>query len=101
MRQYVLDGSIRRFDAKGKRISLYIFGDDFSSGSIENVINTVARLNRADRSGKRRVRIHAIGFPVLFNVGGMSSNIVRYAALMRKLAENNDGTFVGLNSVRP
>jgi hypothetical protein len=96
-----IEAAIRRFYAKDKRISLYIFGDDFSSGSIENVINTVARLNRADRSGKRRVRIHAIGFPVLFNVGGMSSNIVRYAALMRKLAENNDGTFVGLNSVRP
>jgi len=31
----------------------------------------------------------------------MNSNAVRFAALMRKLAENNDGTFVGLNSIRP
>jgi hypothetical protein len=96
-----IEAAIRRFYAKDKRISLYIFGDDFSSGSIENVINTVARLNRTDRSGKSRVRIHAIGFPVLFSVGGMNSNVVRFAALMRKLAENNDGTFVGLNSLRP
>jgi hypothetical protein len=96
-----IEAAIRRFYAKDKRISLYIFGDDFSSGSIENVINTVARLNRADSSGKHRVRIHAIGFPVLFSVGGMGSNVVRFAALMRKLAENNDGTFVGLNSIRP
>ena len=96
-----IEAAIRRFYAKDKRISLYIFGDDFSSGSIENVINTVARLNRADRSGKHRVRIHAVGFPVLFSVGGMGSNVVRFAALMRKLAENNDGTFVGLNSIRP
>ncbi|GMR06911.1 MAG: hypothetical protein BMS9Abin25_1548 [Gammaproteobacteria bacterium] len=96
-----IEAAIRRFYAKDKRISLYIFGDDFSSGSIENVVNTVARLNRADRSGKRRVRIHAIGFPVLFNVAGMNNNVVRFAALMRKLAENNDGTFVGLNSLRP
>jgi hypothetical protein len=37
----------------------------------------------------------------LFNVGGMSNNVIRFAALMRKLAENNDGTFVGLNNTRP
>ncbi len=96
-----IEAAIRRFYAKDKRISLYVFGDDFSSGSIENVINTVDRLNRADNSGKHRVRIHAMGFPVLFNVGGMSNNVIRFAALMRKLAENNDGTFVGLNSTRP
>ena len=96
-----IEAAIRRFYAKDKRISLYVFGDDFSSGSIENVINTVDRLNRADRSGKHRVRIHAMGFPVLFNVGGMGNNVVRFAALMRQLAENNDGTFVGLNSTRP
>ena len=96
-----IEAAIRRFYAKDKSISLYVFGDDFSSGSIETVINTVERLNRADRSGKHRVRIHAMGFPVLFNVGGMSNNVVRFAALMRKLAENNEGTFVGLNSTRP
>jgi hypothetical protein len=95
-----IEAAIRRFYAKDKRISLYIFGDDFSHGSIETVINTVEQLNRADRSGKHRVRIHAVGFPVLFRLGGMNSNVVRFAALMRKLAENNDGTFVGLNGLQ-
>ncbi len=96
-----IEAAIKRFYSKDKRISLYIFGDDFSQGSIEQVVNTVERLNRADSSGKHRVRIHAIGFPVLFSMGGMNQNVVRFAALMRKLAENNDGTFVGLNSNRP
>lgn len=96
-----IEAAIRRFHAKDKRISLYVFGDDFSSGSIQSVIDTVAQLNRADKTGKRRVRIHAVGFPVLFNQGGMPINAVRYAALMRKLAEENGGSFVGLNSVRP
>ncbi len=96
-----IEAAIKRFYAKDKRISLYIFGDDFSQGSIERVVNTVERLNRADSSGKHRVRIHAIGFPVLFSMGGMNQNVVRFAALMRKLAENNDGTFVGLNSNTP
>ncbi|MCF6263325.1 MAG: hypothetical protein L3J24_07035 [Xanthomonadales bacterium] len=96
-----IEAAIKRFYAKDKSISLYVFGDDFSSGSIEQVLNTVAKLNRADRSGKRRVRIHAMGFPVLFQMAGMNSSVVRFAALMRKLAENNDGAFVGLNSNKP
>ncbi|MBE9549423.1 MAG: VWA domain-containing protein [Proteobacteria bacterium] len=96
-----IEAAIKRFYAKDKSISLYIFGDDFSSGSIEQVVTTVARLNRVNSSGKHRVRIHAMGFPVLFQVNGMSANVVRFAALMRKLAENNDGTFVGLNSTKP
>ncbi len=95
-----IEAAIRRFYAKDKRISLYVFGDDFARGSIQTVIDTVDQLNRADRSGKRRVRIHAIGFPVIFAQGGIPFNTVRFAALMRKLAENNSGSFVGLNSTR-
>jgi len=96
-----IEAAIRRFYAKDKRISLYVFGDDFSRGSIQRVIDTVDRLNRADSSGQRRVRIHAVGFPVLLTRGGLSANVVRFAALMRKLAETNGGSFVGLNSLRP
>jgi len=96
-----IEAAIKRFYAKNKSISLYIFGDDFSQGSIQQVVTTVEGLNRADSSGKHRVRIHAIGFPVLFTAGGAGGSVVRFAALMRKLAENNDGTFVGLNSNQP
>jgi len=95
-----IEAAIRRFYAGDKRISLYVFGDDFSRGSIQQVVDTVDHLNRADRAGKRRVRIHAIGFPVLFAQGGIPPNVVRFAALMRKLAEDNGGSFVGLNSVQ-
>jgi len=96
-----IEAAIRRFYATDKRISLYVFGDDFAHGSIQAVIDTVDQLNRADKSGKRRVRIHAVGFPVLFAQGGISPNTVRFAALMRKLAEDNNGSFVGLNSFLP
>jgi hypothetical protein len=96
-----VEAAIRRFYAKDKRISLYVFGDDFARGSIQAVLDTVGQLNRADKSGKTRVRIHTVGFPVLFNFSdGLPINAVRYAALMRKLAETNNGTFVGLNSVK-
>jgi hypothetical protein len=42
-----------------------------------------------------------VGFPVQLLPGGIPSSAVRFAALMRKLAENNNGSFVGLNSTRP
>ncbi|TFH20241.1 MAG: VWA domain-containing protein [Myxococcales bacterium] len=98
-----IDAAIRRFYATDKRISLYIFGDDFARGSIQAVLDTVEGRNRADASGRRRVRIHAVGFPVLFAFAnnGMPASVVRFAALMRKLAEDNGGSFVGLNSTRP
>jgi hypothetical protein len=42
-----------------------------------------------------------VGFPVLFDsASGIPVNAMRYAALMRKLAETNGGSFVGLNSSR-
>jgi len=96
-----IETAIRRFHAKDKKISLYILGDDFASGSIQAAIDTVNQLNRADSSGNRLVRIHTVGFPVQFGNDRLSINAVRYAALMRKLAEDNGGSFVGLNSVRP
>jgi hypothetical protein len=96
-----IQAAIRRFHTKDKKISLYVLGDDFASGSIQTVIDTVERLNRADSSGNKRVRIHTVGFPVQFGGNRLSYNAVRYAALMRKLAEDNGGSFVGLNSVRP
>ena len=96
-----IEAAIRRFHTKDKKISLYVLGDDFASGSIQTVIDTVDRLNSADKSGNRRVRIHTVGFPVQFSGNRLSINAVRYAALMRKLAEDNGGSFVGLNSTRP
>jgi hypothetical protein len=96
-----IEAAIRRFHTKDRKISLYVLGDDFASGSIQAVIDTVDRLNSADSMGNKRVRIHTVGFPVQFSGDRLSINAVRYAALMRKLAEDNGGSFVGLNSVRP
>ena len=91
--------AIRKFYAVDKQLSLFILGDDFSRGSIQSLIDTVDRLNH-NRSGKKRVRINAVGFPVLFNHPGSEMNLARFAALMRKLAENNNGSFVGLTQLK-
>ncbi|RMB12667.1 hypothetical protein BXY39_0090 [Eilatimonas milleporae] len=91
--------SIRQFAAGDKKISLYIFGDDFAAGSVEAVVRAVDQANYVDTDGNPRVRIHAIGFPTLFALqGDISENSTRFAALMRALAQDNGGSFVGLNS---
>ncbi|MDD3619976.1 MAG: hypothetical protein RBR09_11240 [Desulfobulbaceae bacterium] len=92
--------AIRRFYSPDHNISLYVLGDDFSRGSIQEVLDEVSRYNRSQEDGRRRVRIHAVGFPVLFNQPAAGMNVARFAALMRRLAEENNGSFVGLNSLR-
>ena len=92
--------AVRRFYAPDKKISLYVLGDDFSRGSIQAVVDTVDNINKSLRGSERRVRIHAVGFPVLFTQARSEMNVARFAALMRRLAEDNNGSFVGLNSLR-
>jgi hypothetical protein len=95
-----ITSAVRRFYASDKKISLYVLGDDFSRGSIQNVVDTVDSINKTLRGGGRRVRIHAVGFPVLFTQAAAQMNVARFSALMRRLAEDNNGSFVGLNSLR-
>lgn len=88
--------AVKQFFKKDKRISLYVFGDDFSSGSTDQVLREIARINKKDASGNPRVRIHTFGFPVLFLSDLGRANRTRFAHLMRLLAEQNAGSFVGL-----
>ncbi len=45
------------------------------------------------------VRIHAVGFPVIFALEPRyHQSVYRFANLMREMTQRNGGTFVGLNS---
>ena len=93
--------AIRTYAAPDKKISIYVLGDEFTGKSIDKVVNTVDNYNKVDADGNRMVRIHAVGFPVMFSVAGVSNTTgVRFATLMRILCHRNGGTFVGLNSLR-
>ena len=97
-----ITAAIRTFYAADKKISLYVFGDEFSGNAIQPVIESVRTINTADKDGARRVRIHAVGFPVVMTKTTRAGNTgERFATLMRVLCNENDGTFVGLNSTRP
>jgi hypothetical protein len=72
-----------------------VFGDEFTGSSIDQVLKTVDFVNREDRTGARRVRIHAVGFPVRPDAPQYTS--IRFATLMRILCARNGGTFVGID----
>ena len=90
--------AIRAFYDPGKKISIYVYGDEFTGPSIREVLDTVERINPKDKDGKTRVRIHSVGFPVPSSAGEhfLLTN-KRYASLMRQLTHENGGAYVGLN----
>jgi hypothetical protein len=95
-----ITAAIRTFARGNHRISLYVFGDEFSGGSIDQVVRSVDRINAPNRNGERPVRIHAIGFPTVFQVAGApDSTGIKFATLMRILCRRNGGTFVGLSTL--
>lgn len=89
--------AIRTFWSPDHKISIYVLGDEFTGSSIDEVVGQIDGLNRADDAGERRVRIHALGFPLPRDFAGrLPLTGQRYATLMRILAERNGGSFVGL-----
>jgi len=90
--------AITQFWAVDKKVSVYVFGDDFQgSYTIDAIVGTIDRLNRVGADGTRRVRLHAVGFPRGFRKGGqIPATAIRFATLMRILCERNGGTFVAL-----
>jgi hypothetical protein len=96
-----ITAAIRTFHSRVDKISLYVFGDEFSGNAIQPVVDEVDRINRAAADGTRRVRIHAVGFPTVMAETNQPGNTgERFATLMRILCQRNGGTFVGLNSTR-
>ncbi|MCG8370939.1 MAG: VWA domain-containing protein [Proteobacteria bacterium] len=90
--------AIETFWDADKKISIYVFGDDFAGDmNIDQVIGTIDRRNRVQADGTRRVRIHGVGFPRGFRGGGrIPPTAIRFATLMRVLCDRNGGTFVAL-----
>ena len=96
-----ITAAIKTYYSPDKKISLYVFGDEFTGRSIQEVIDVVDRINPKDADGNPGVRIHAVGFPTqLDNPPQYQITGIRFATLMRELTHRNGGTFVGLNDFR-
>ena len=91
--------AIKTFRTHSDKISLYIFGDEYTGKSIQAVVDEVRRLNYI--KGERQVRIHAIGFFTRQHLEridpGYADTTGRFAALMRELTHQNGGTFLGVS----
>ena len=94
----VLSYAIQSFWAPDKKISIYVFGDEFQGNSMQAVLNDIDRINIEDENGDRLVRIHAVGFPYSFGGSRIPQSSQRFAGLMRLLCERNGGTFVALTN---
>jgi hypothetical protein len=96
--QLGIETALRYYRKAGQKISIYVIGDDFAGDSMQAAAESIARLNAAD--GKRpRARIHAFGFPEGAGMGAYTT--IQFSALMRVVAGQNDGTFVGITSEKP
>lgn len=82
-----LERALKVYASQVNKVSIFVMGDDFTGDSYDKIIQIVQKWNRDEADGKA-VSINAIGFP-----GGLGD---RYGTLMRALAEENDGAFVGL-----
>jgi hypothetical protein len=92
--------AIDTFYDPDKKISLYVYSDDFAQGSINPVVREIDRRNRADTTGQRRVRIHAVAFPAIYAAAGELYSAAYFATLMRIICQRNGGTFVALPLLR-
>ncbi len=94
-----IQAAISTFWSADKKVSLYVFGDDFQGvTTIDAVVKTIDRINRVGADGSRRVRIHGVGFPGRFQgQGSIPASAQRFATLMRVLCQRNGGTFVALS----
>jgi hypothetical protein len=89
-----MEEALRTYASLGRRISLFVLGDEFTGDSYQAALDSIDRLNRAGPDGRRPARIHAIGFPEGPDMPDDTS--IRFAALMRLVCERNGGTFVGM-----
>jgi hypothetical protein len=92
--------AIDRFYDPNKKISLYVYSDDFLQGSINPVVREIDRRNRENATGERLVRIHAVAFPAVYMAIGELYTAANFATLMRIVCQRNGGTFVALPVLR-
>ena len=94
-----IEAAIRDFRAPDKKISLYVFGDDFMGGrTITGALDAISRANRPGPDGEQLVRIHGVGFPGHMGGNTVPATAQRFATFMRAVCALNGGTFVALST---
>ena len=84
-----LEVALRTYADVNKKMSIYVFGDDYTGSSYDLVIRTLENLNTNRINGKPISRIHAVGFPSQHGSG-------RFGTLMREATKRNNGVFLAM-----
>ena len=93
-----IEAAIRDFRADDKKISIYVFGDDYQGvRSIDKAMAAIDKLNRPGPNGERLIRIHGVGFPGRFGSASVPNSAAAFATFMRAVCATNGGTFVALS----
>jgi hypothetical protein len=83
-----LEVALRSYANPNTKLSVYVFGDDYSGSTYDSVIDTLEDLNTG-RAGRQLARVHAVGFMT-------APDSERFATLMREVTRRNNGTFLSL-----
>ena len=78
--------TLRHHSNEAEGVSIYVMGDDFTGASYDEVLTTIGRLNRRNKTETLPAQIHGIAFP--WGIGD------RFSTLMRELALQNGGVFI-------
>lgn len=90
--------ALRAYGRDGRKLAIYVFGDDFSAGRYDDAAASISRLNQSAVTGKRLARIHGIGFASRSGgYGAVDSGGYTFAVLMSAVARENAGTYLGLS----
>lgn len=84
-----IETALRKYAKPNISTSIYVFGDDYTGGSFDAVIDKLTKQNRLLSDGRRLAKIHGIGFL-------SPSSTDRYSILMRELTKRNGGTYLAL-----
>jgi hypothetical protein len=84
-----LEVALKEYAREPRKMAIYVFGDAYSGSSFDQAIDRISRLNRDPNSGEARMRIHGIGF--------LNESDHKFATLMRGIATQNRGVFIGLD----
>lgn len=84
-----LEVALKRYVNPNQKVSIYIFGDDYTGSTYDSVIRTLKQANTNRITGEPLARVHAIGFLSPTSNG-------RFETLMREVTRQNNGTFIAL-----
>ncbi|TRW48690.1 VWA domain-containing protein [Aliidiomarina halalkaliphila] len=82
--------ALRQYRNHQGKTSMYVFGDDFRPGTLDEVVMEITRLNQG-LDGEPRWRIHGVGFH-----RERWGDAPQFAAFMKAVTERNRGSFVAL-----